>query len=505
VSAGVLRFAIGSRWTRGASTLACAIALTVLAPIRDARSDTPTSVDRGNRLALPQPPRGTPRDALGPLIRRMERYLRHHEENGVTMDWRYQVSPSEEIRQSVVCQLLAYVELSRMRPQPRLRRETVGHADFLLGRLEEVRSHTPFDGMLAYSLLAAYETCGEPRFLEAGSRMASDLMAIPTSQCVLNGGLMVAMATAEYARLTGDAGALQKTRDILAQLVAYQNPDGSFPHWCIGSRDIHYTGWMSMELIHIQRLLDDPNVAPMLERAASFLAGRVAADGRSTYEEPCPTEPPCTAYYYSRATGCSYDYDTRGWTVEPAYLFLALEHAGSPKAPVVMEFLRSLESGGTFSDLYAYWPPPEDPEYPWTIADTSVVNMSIIFWALTTTAADRIRRGITPDLVLDDEVPPPPAVPASLGARSLTAEPNPARGTCSLRFTLAEPAEVKLEVHDVAGRCVRVIQAGTLGAGTRTAWWDGCDLAGRPVPNGVYFLSLITGTRERVQRLLLVR
>lgn len=484
-------------------TLACVIVPTVLAPLRDARSDTPAFVGSGNRLALPQP--RTSRDALGPMIRRMDRYLRRHEENGVTMDWRYQVSPSEEVRQSVVCQLLGYVELSRMHTQPRLHRGIVGHADFLLGRLEEVRSHTPFDGMLAYSLLAAYETCGEFRFLEAGSRMASDLMAIPTWQCVLNGGLMVAMATAEYARLTGNAEALQKTRDILAQLVPYQNPDGSFPHWCIGSRDIHYTGWMSMELIHIQRMLDDPNVAPMLEREASFLAGRVAADGRSIYEEPCPTEPACTSYYYSRATGCSYDYDTRGWTVEPAYLFLALEHAGSPKAPVVMEFLRSLEAGGTFADLYAYWPPPEDPEYPWTIADTSVVNMSIIFWALTTAGADRIRRGITPDLVLDDDEPPAPAVPTPLEARSLTAEPNPARGACSVRFTLAEAAEVRLEVHDVAGRCVRVIQAGSLGAGTRTSWWDGCDLAGRPAPSGLYFVSLVAGTRARVQRLLLVR
>ena len=503
MSAGSLQLATGR--TRGAVTLACVIALTGLASGGGAWSDAPAFVSRGSRLAVPQPPRGAPRDALGPMIRRMERYLRQHEEGGVTMDWRYQVSPSEEIRQSVVCQLLAYVELSRVHPQPRLRREIAGHADFLLGRLEEVRSYTPFDGMLAYSLLAAYETCGESRFLEAGSRMTSDLMAIPTWQCVLNGGLMVAMATAEHARLTGDAGALQKTRDILAQLVPYQNSDGSFPHWCVGSRDIHYTGWMSMELLHIQRMLDDPNVAPMLERAASFLAGRVAPDGRSVYEEPCPTGPPCTAYYYSRATGCSFDYDTRGWTVEPAYLFLALEHAGSPEAPVVMGFLRSLENGGTFPDLYGYWPPPDDPEYPWTIADTSVVNMSIIFWALSTVATDRIGRGLTVDLTLDDEASPTMVPHESPEALPLQVEPNPARGPCIVRFALAEPSDVRLTIHDLGGRCLRVIESGTVGVGTQTARWDGCDLAGRPAPSGVYFMKLVVGTRVRIQRVLLVR
>jgi hypothetical protein len=147
--------------------------------------------------------------------------------DGVTMDWRYSVIPSEEIRQTVVCQLLAYVELARLDPRARLRVEIVRHAEFLLGRLEEVRSYGPFDGMLAYSLLGAYEITQDPRFLDAGTLMMNDLLAIPTSQCVLNGGLMVAMATAEYWRLTGDAQAKLNTHDIVAQLGPYQNADGS--------------------------------------------------------------------------------------------------------------------------------------------------------------------------------------------------------------------------------------------------------------------------------------
>ena len=436
-----------------------------------------------------RPLRPTPRDPLVPLVRRMERYLRRNEADGVTMDWRYQVSPSEEIRQTVVCQLLAYVELDRIMPRPSLRNEVVRHADFLIARLDEIRSHTPFDGMLAYSLLAAYEITGEGRFLDAGWQVTREMLAIPTSECVLNGGLMVAMATGEYWRLTGDALAGQKTHDILLQLVPYQNGDGSFPHWCAGSRDIHYTGWMSMELIHLQRLVDDSHLAPMLQSATAFLAGRIGPEGRSIYEEPCQDGSGCTLYYYSRATGCGFDYDTRGWTVEPAYCGLAFDHAGSPQYWPAMRFLLSLEHGGTFADLYDYWPAPSDPEYPWTIADTSVVNMSIIFWALTTAIADRARRGIAQDLWLDDEGAPDLG-PAVFAARPLGIEPNPAPGWCALSVGPEVSPNANLTIYDAGGRKVRVLELGAMGGGPRAARWDGRDLAGRKAPSGVYFARL---------------
>ena len=450
-------------------------------------------------------------DPFAGLVRRMDRYLRQHEVDGVTMDWRYQVSPSEEIRQSVVCQLLAYVELERLRDRPRLRSEVIRHADFLIGRLEDVRSHTPFDGMLAQSLLAAYGTTGEARFLDAGTRVTRDLLAIPTSECVLNGGLMVALATAEFARLTGDSEAEQKTHDILAQLVPYQNADGSFPHWCFGSRDIHYTGWMSMELIHLERLVDDAHIAPILARTTAFLAGRVGPGGGSIYEEPCPGLPGCTSYYYSRATGCEIDYDTRGWTVEPAYMALALDHAVAPQASLVTQFLLSLERGGTFPDQYGYWPPPEDPEYPWTIADTSVVNMTIIFWAAATEITDRVRRGIAVDLVLDDEEgpgpppPPPPPPPAPPDSTPVTVEPNPAPGVCRVKFALAQQSDVRLTILDAGGRCVRVIEMRPLAVGPHTVGWDGLDSGGRSAPSGVYFARLAAGAWRTTERFVLVR
>jgi hypothetical protein len=447
-------------------------------------------------------------DPLLPMIRRIDHYLQEFQVDGVTMDWRYSVVPSEEIRQTVVCQLLAYVELSRLDPRTRLRVEIVRHADFLLGRLDEIRSFTPFDGMLAYSLLGAYEITHEQRFLDAGSLMMNDLLAIPTSQCVLNGGLMVAMATAEYWRLTGDVQAEQKTHDIVAQLVPYQNADGSFPHWCWGSRDIHYTGWMATELIHIGRLVDDSHIEPFLSAMTTFLEGRIAPGGRAIYEEPCPGVPDCMLYYYSRATGCDYDLDSRGWTTEPAYCALLFDRQGSPKYQPVMAFLDSLEDGGTIADLYGYWPPPSDPEYPWTIADTSVVCMSIDLWVLSTAVADRVERGVPVDLALDDLIDTtttPQDPPVLFETRPLAVEPNPAPGGCVLRFSLAAPRQGSLTMFDASGRRVRTLESGDFARGTHAPRWDGRDDAGRTMPEGIYFAHLRLDHDGQTRRITLLR
>ena len=450
-------------------------------------------------------------DPLAPMLRRIDAYLQTAQVDGVTMDWRYSVIPSEEIRQSVVSQLLAYVELARLDRRMRLRIEIVRHADFLLGRLDEIRSYTPFDGMLAYGLLGAYEITQQQRYLDAGSFVMDDLLAIPTSQCVLNGGLMVAMATAAYARLTENDQARQKTHDILAQLVPYQNEDGSFPHWCRGSRDIHYTGWMAMELIHLGRMIQDEHIEPFLSSMSAFLEGRIAPDGRAIYQEPCPGVPDCTLYYYSRATGCAYDHDSRGWTVEPAYCGLLFDRMGSPKYQPVMTFLDSLEDGGTLPDLYGYWPPPNDPEYPWTIADTSVINMSVILWGLTTAVSGRVARGVPVDLVLDDlidtavVITPPPPQPVVFETIPLVVQPNPAPGACMLRFSLARPRQGSLTVFDASGRKVRTLRSGDFGRGPHAAQWDGRDDVGRALPTGVYFAQLRFDQGIETRRIALLR
>jgi hypothetical protein len=272
---------------------------------------------------------------------------------------------------------------------------------------------------------------------------------------------------------------------------------------------------MAQELNHLQRLTGDPLIEPILARMRDFLEARVDSSGRSHYEGPCPGTPNCTQYYSSRASGCYYDYDTRGWTVEPAYTALLFDRFHSPKYVPVMRFLDSLENGGTFPDLWDYWPPPSDPEYPWTIADTSAVNMSIIFWSLASIVTERHGRG-SDDLSWagDGEetmggTPPPAARPAlnvggPLHLELRAAFPNPARDGCEVRFALPAPAPVALVVYDVSGRRVRDLRAATLAAGEHVIPWDLRDQAGVRCRGGLYFLRLQAGPELRTSRVLVL-
>ena len=70
--------------------------------------------------------------------------------------------------------------------------------------------------------------------------------------------------------------------------------------------------------------------------------------------------------------------------------------------------------------------------------------------------------------------------------------PNPfsAGGTTSLRFSLREAADVRLEVFDASGRRVAVLVDKRLPSGPAVAAWDGADERGRQVAPGVYFYRL---------------
>jgi hypothetical protein len=443
-------------------------------------------------------------DLVAPMLQRIDTYFRGHEVEGVTMDSRYSVNPSEAIRMGIVSQLLAYTELARMRPGI-FRTQILAHGHYLSARIDSLLSGGPFDGMLGYSLLSGFEETRDSSLLEAGHVVINELMGIPTYQCVLNGGLMLAMATADWANLTGDAAARQKTTDILTQLGPYENADGSFPHWCSGSEDIHYTGWMGEELVLLQRMTGDARIEPILARMRGFIESRVGANGVTTYSD-CAPDVACDQYYDSQHSGCYYDYDTRDWTVEPAYNAQLLDHFNSAKVQPVMNFLQRLESGGTWSDKYGYIPPPTDPEYPWSIADTSVANTSINFWILATMQTNRVMHGAPlPAWIaaLPVSVERGPFAAPPDGPRVELAGANPARAAVALRVVLSAPGSLSVAVLDATGRRVRALGLGARPAGEYLVTWDGRDASGRRCAAGVYFARAAGGRAGASARIVL--
>ena len=493
-------------------------------------------------------------DPLVAMVRRVDRFLWRHSVGGVTPDSRWALNPTEVARLTATCQLLGYAELNSVVPRRRFR-TTIGQcADTLLSRFAEVRGGSVFDGMLGYAMLKAYETTGDPRYLAAAEDVIAELTAIPRSEYILNGGLMAAMAFAEHYRLTGNTDSEALARLVLAGEPAFQHADGSFPHWCSCTRDISYTDWMSMELILIQRAMDDPHIAPMLAGTLAFMEGRIDDQGHTHYEGPCPDYPGCVIEYYSRGSGCSIDTETRGFTNEPAYSALLFDHFHSPRYAPVLRFLHSIESNGTWADQWDYFVPPLDPYYPWASADTSVINISINFWALAATLSGREdRKAIelewarddADDAVSEDADPPKPrftqgrpprpragvapavsrmqiasseiagacdsppapaaASPPAVAAVAFAAiTPNPSHAGFEIRFTASGAGPVSLSIYDLAGRRVRELLAEEWQPGENPVEWDGRDSAGRRCGGGVYFAALRHAGDLQVARLLLL-
>jgi hypothetical protein len=95
--------------------------------------------------------------------------------------------------------------------------------------------------------------------------------------------------------------------------------------------------------------------------------------------------------------------------------------------------------------------------------------------------------------------PPPPT------AFLLQSYPNPSRPQVDIVFNLEVEENVRLTLHDSAGRLVRRLHEESRAApGPYRFLWDGADESGRPQPAGVYILSLRHGSRTDSRQLTLL-
>ena len=87
---------------------------------------------------------------------------------------------------------------------------------------------------------------------------------------------------------------------------------------------------------------------------------------------------------------------------------------------------------------------------------------------------------------------------------SLASAHEAADGTVAIRFTLAEPAPVRIEIYSVAGRRVGVLDAGPRDNGTHLAVWDRHDPTGNAVARGIYFVRFVAAKVVHTRKLVLV-
>ena len=451
------------------------------------------------------------RQPLHGLLLRMDQFLHAQEVEGVTRDPRSLGNPPEEIRLTVVPQLLGYRELYRTYPNPIHYRDIVERADYLLYHVSEATSGGATDGMLATALLAAWEVTGDARYREGAQPIIDRAMRLGGFQARLNWGLMSAMALAEYARLTHDAAAAAKASEIVSLVALDQAEDGSFPHYCPGTRDVHYSAWMSMELVLIARSLPDPVVQQCLSRLGGFLHGRIDPQGVTHYQEDLGGG--LAAHFYSLGSGCGIDYDTRGWVNELGYLALLFAKRGDARYTPVMNRLWSLEDRGAFADKWAYFPTLEDPIYPWGSSDRSVIRTSVIFWSLASLYAEPtlmassgpvaadvpMAEGPAPELALAGAMPESDAG-ASAGAAMEGVWPNPTPGPCDVQFRSVPGEQTRVEVFDATGRRVRALAPAS--SSRARIHWDGRDEQGARVGRGLYFVRLTGAAGAQTMRVV---
>jgi hypothetical protein len=82
--------------------------------------------------------------------------------------------------------------------------------------------------------------------------------------------------------------------------------------------------------------------------------------------------------------------------------------------------------------------------------------------------------------------------------------PNPTTGRLSVDYALEADAPVSLELRDMQGRTVRIMELGTQPAGSHTAQWDGTDAQGRPAAAGTYLCRIIT-PRVQMSRTFIIQ
>jgi len=82
--------------------------------------------------------------------------------------------------------------------------------------------------------------------------------------------------------------------------------------------------------------------------------------------------------------------------------------------------------------------------------------------------------------------------------------PNPFRSRATLDFAIPRPAFVRLEIYDVQGRRIRILQDGVLAPGHYVRSWDGATTSGSAALTGVYFFRFSAPGVELTRKAVLV-
>jgi hypothetical protein len=83
--------------------------------------------------------------------------------------------------------------------------------------------------------------------------------------------------------------------------------------------------------------------------------------------------------------------------------------------------------------------------------------------------------------------------------------PNPFNGSTVIHFIVPTGGELKLDVLDIRGACIKTLNSEPLAPGRHSLIWDGLNGEGRAVPSGTYIIRLVQGNRMHCIKVLLLK
>jgi hypothetical protein len=126
---------------------------------------------------------------------------------------------------------------------------------------------------------------------------------------------------------------------------------------------------------------------------------------------------------------------------------------------------------------------------------------------------DNARFEITEGIVFDhNQLSNPMVVLGALNVETTPTEfsllqnfPNPFNPETTIKYNLAEGADVNLRIYNIVGQVVRTMVADRQSAGRYQVQWNGTDDRGMPVSSGIYFYQISAGNFQDVKRLMLLK
>ncbi len=83
--------------------------------------------------------------------------------------------------------------------------------------------------------------------------------------------------------------------------------------------------------------------------------------------------------------------------------------------------------------------------------------------------------------------------------------PNPFGGNTTIKYSLANTAEVSLTIYNILGEEINTLVKGIQTSGVKSITWDGLDNRGNRVSSGVYFCSLETDNSVQTRKVVFMR